>query len=350
MGREIDCIAITMWPCVLILAWAALSEATTGPRSAFVQRLEPIDFVGTDYYLTGGNGAGSGSPSMLEDLRRGHEGLMVKLNDVTRALKEDELKLNNVFYKLGRHDNDLEGVSDNVQKLSSSSKKIEAKLNKHAFNVDFLRRRIERLQREKKAENSMEAQLAAAREIIDRLEDRLTDALIRLGNVENTTRTLEKRSVVSHFPDLLGPPIAAAARPPTLTVYPATHTGECSGDWERIGLGCYWFGEEELTFPEAVASCVRRGGHLLTLNPPGTQHELLMARLADGTTYWTSATDAFNKDDWAFLMTAQPVLPSHWGVDQENTLGSHQRCAGVSNIGLLKQRCTHRQPYICHMF
>lgn len=71
----------------------------------------------------------------------------------------------------------------------------------------------------------MEAQLAAAREIIDRLEDRLTDALIRLGNVENTTRTLEKRSVVSHFPDLLGPPIAAAARPPTLTVYPATHTG-----------------------------------------------------------------------------------------------------------------------------
>lgn len=91
--------------------------------------------------------------------------------------------------------------------------------------MDFLRRRIERLQREKKAENSMEAQLAAAREIIDRLEDRLTDALIRLGNVENTTRTLEKRSVVSHFPDLLGPPIAAAARPPTLTVYPATHTG-----------------------------------------------------------------------------------------------------------------------------
>lgn len=58
--------------------------------------------------------------------------------------------------------------------------------------------------------------------------------------------------------------------------------GECSGDWERIGLGCYWFGEEELTFPEAVASCVRRGGHLLTLNPPGTQHELLMDRLADG--------------------------------------------------------------------
>lgn len=35
----------------------------------------------------GRNGAGSGSPSMLEDLRRGHEGLMVKLNDVTRALK-----------------------------------------------------------------------------------------------------------------------------------------------------------------------------------------------------------------------------------------------------------------------
>lgn len=52
--------------------------------------------------------------------------------------QEDELKLNNVFYKLGRHDNDLEGVSENVQKLSSSSKKIEAKLNKHAFNVSLV--------------------------------------------------------------------------------------------------------------------------------------------------------------------------------------------------------------------
>lgn len=91
--------------------------------------------------------------------------------------------------------------------------------------VDFLRRRIERLQREKKTENTLEAQLAAAREIINRLEDRLTGALVRLGNVENTTRTLEKRSVVSHFPDLLGPSVAAAARPPTLTVYPATHPG-----------------------------------------------------------------------------------------------------------------------------
>lgn len=86
----------------------------------------------------------------------------------------------------------------------------------------------------------MEAQLAAAREIIDRLEDRLTDALIRLGNVENTTRTLEKRSVVSHFPDLLGPPIAAAARPPTLTVYPATHTGNL-GLLETYSLESFFY-------------------------------------------------------------------------------------------------------------
>lgn len=58
-----------------------------------------------------------------------------KAVDNVTVFQEDELKLNNVFYKLGRHDNDLEGVNENMQKLSSSSKKIEAKLNKHAFNV-----------------------------------------------------------------------------------------------------------------------------------------------------------------------------------------------------------------------
>lgn len=52
----------------------------------------------------------------------------------------DELKLNNVFYKLGRHDTDLEGMDGNLRHLTESSRRIEAKLNKHAYSVSVLSR------------------------------------------------------------------------------------------------------------------------------------------------------------------------------------------------------------------
>ncbi|KAK7043830.1 hypothetical protein SK128_020043, partial [Halocaridina rubra] len=208
--------------CVLIC-----SVSATGPRSAFAQRLEPLDFADTEYFLTssdnrGRSGISGTGPAMMEDLRRGQEGLMVKLNDVTRSLKEDELKLNNIFYKLGRHDTDLEGVDNTLNHLSTSTKRIESKLNKHAFNVDFLRRRVEELRSSVEAEERVEVQIATARSLINRLEDRLTDALARLGTVENTTQTLEKRSV-PHFDDFHTSTLALHSRPPTLAVYPERH-------------------------------------------------------------------------------------------------------------------------------
>lgn len=51
------------------------------------------------------------------------------------CVQEDEVKLNNVFYKLGRHDTNIEGVDTSVHRLAEDSRRIEAKLNKHAFNV-----------------------------------------------------------------------------------------------------------------------------------------------------------------------------------------------------------------------
>lgn len=95
--------------------------------------------------------------------------------------------------------------------------------------VDFLRRQVERLQGYVEAEERVESEVSAVRSIVNRLDDRLTDALARLGMVENTTRTLEKRSAPHYYSsssnggldDLLLP----AVRPPTLTVYPLPRQG-----------------------------------------------------------------------------------------------------------------------------
>ncbi|XP_066940302.1 C-type lectin domain family 4 member F-like isoform X1 [Macrobrachium rosenbergii] len=345
-----------MWlwiPCLFGL-WVGL-VASSGPRSAFVERLEPRDFSSTaEYFVSTGSSALGGDlregPAMMEDLRRGQEGLMIKLNDVTRSIKEDELKLNNIFYKLGRHDTDLEGVDSLLDRLSTSTKRIEAKLNKHAFNVDFLRRRVEEMKENIEAEQRVEVQVAATRSLINRLEDRLTDALARLGTVENTTQTLQKRSVPQY-----GPTLALHSRPPTLTVYPDRHTGisdltgECRVDWEQVGDGCYWFGGEELTYTEAISYCIRHGGYLLTLAPPGSQLSLLLNRLRSDIVYWTSGTDAFNKGSWEFLMTATPVMPLHWAIEVNSTAHHNNHCAGLTPNGLIKRKCTHRLPYICHI-
>lgn len=94
--------------------------------------------------------------------------------------------------------------------------------------MDFLRRQVERLQGYVEAEERVESEVSAVRSIVNRLDDRLTDALARLGMVENTTRTLEKRSAPHYYgnnngglDDLLLP----AVRPPTLTVYPLPRQG-----------------------------------------------------------------------------------------------------------------------------
>lgn len=344
-------LSVVLWAArawLSMLLWAAVGGAT-GPRSNFLQRLDPVDYTATDYYISGGTGGST--PAVLEDLRRGQEGLNIKISDVTKALKEDELKLNNVFYKLGRHDTNLEEVGSDMERLSTETRRIEAKLNRHAFNVDFLRRRMEGLEQNSESGQTVEVQVAAVRAIVNRLDDRLTDALARLGLVENTTKTLEKRSA-PYYEDFHDPFImAAAVRPPTLTVYPSPKQESCRLDYEKVGLGCYWFGGDELTYPEAVAACVNHGGQLLTLPAPGTQLDLLIARLHQETVYWTSGTDTFSKGNWAFLMTAQPVMPLHWAQDEHasSSTQNNQHCASISSSGLSKRRCTHRLPYICHI-
>lgn len=87
---------------------------------------------------------------------------------------------------------------------------------------------MDRLQGYVEAEERVESEVSAVRSIVNRLDDRLTDALARLGMVENTTRTLEKRSAPHYYSssnggldDLLLP----AVRPPTLTVYPLPRQG-----------------------------------------------------------------------------------------------------------------------------
>ncbi|KAK8394226.1 hypothetical protein O3P69_006426 [Scylla paramamosain] len=287
------------WWCTLLLV--VVEVMGTGPPSDFVGRLTALDFTDGNYYMMGREGV----TASLDDLQRGQDGLIVKLNNVIRTLK-----------------------------------------------VDFLRRRVEELHRQWQGEAGIQVEVAAVRSITDRLDDRLTDALARLGLVENTTKTLEKRSAPGH----LGV-FQAAERPPTLTVYPHPSRDSCRLDFERVGSDCYWFGGEELTFTEATAACLGHGGSLLTLPSPGTQLTLLLARLKKDTLYWTGGTDAFRHGYWVYLMTAQPVMPLHWAggnesnprsVDSQPEPDSHH-CAGLTSQGLTARPCTQRHPYICHV-
>ncbi len=67
------------------------------------------------------------------------------------------------------------------------------------LQVDFLRRQMEVLQRQREGEAGVRVEVSTIRSLLDRLDDRLTDALARLGLVENTTKTLEKRSAPTGY-------------------------------------------------------------------------------------------------------------------------------------------------------
>ena len=43
--------------------------------------------------------------------------------------------MNNVFYQLGQHNNDLKSVSKSIHKITDSSRATESKLNRHSYNV-----------------------------------------------------------------------------------------------------------------------------------------------------------------------------------------------------------------------
>ncbi|CAL4063304.1 unnamed protein product, partial [Meganyctiphanes norvegica] len=322
------------WTWLLAFGVVIVGQRQTSSKLNQIDSI--LDFTSNDLYPINNDNASPGV--VMENLHRGHESLLIKLHELTKALKEDELKLNNVFYKLGRHDTDLEGVTDNVKQLGKTSRKIEAKLNKHAFNVEHLRRFVEGMKDSKNEETKNQLVIAQLQNTVSRLEERLAETLARLGAVENTTDKLYKRQAPNYNGPLDHRPgellYLQAAKPPTLTIISNRNEGLCDKAWEPVGHGCYWFGGEQLTFAEAVAACVKRNGHLLTLPPVGRDLDLVIDRLKQGGKYWTSATDAFSPDHWEFLLTAQPVLPTHWFVEPSQNPKAKQNCAAVSKDGL----------------
>ncbi|XP_076057836.1 uncharacterized protein LOC143035127 [Oratosquilla oratoria] len=304
------------------------------------------------------------SSVVIENLHRGHDSLIVKLREVHDSLKDDELKLNNVFYKLGLHDTELKGLSSSARHMTSSTRRIEAKLNKHAFNVDFLRRNFkaleDRVEQEGKASdeemNNLEVKTV-------RLEERLAEVLSRLSSLENSTESLkrEMRHGLGSQAKLVesGPLVYYASQASPKSIFPADQ-GVCASGWTRVGHLCYWIGREEVSYTEAVAQCTSKGGILLSLEHQQDTRDYddhfkalkdhLRKESEHGFMFFTSATDIFTPGKWSFLITGDSLPHKLWakGVSSHSSNDS-RHCGVISNFGFLDVQCSQKYPAICQV-
>jgi hypothetical protein len=73
------------------------------------------------------------------------------------------------------------------------------------------------------------------------------------------------------------------------TLPPSTTTEHCPPGWEEFETHCYWFsGNSTLSWPNADADCIQRGGHLASVHSKAEQ-EFIFSISARYT--WLGASD-----------------------------------------------------------
>lgn len=353
----------------VIQKWFAAARSATLCLSLWSCLLEPS--TGQSHYYTVNRGTGirsrlpdHGTGGMLDTLQRGHEGLMVQLDALNTAIKEDELKLNNVFYKLGRHDTDIQSTTSVQISLKDTARKLETKLNKQAYNVDFLRRHVSDLMRGVEKSSSIAASVTALQTTVSTLQQSLAEALYRTSQLENKTAVLQEagpRAVGARIDDKN---IYYASRSPKTTYYyldADAIEGVCdeSNGWVSTPEGgCWWMGDtsDVTTFAGAVAACGSRGAVLAQVpnskeDWPSLLNSKLDGNIENRAVYWTSGTSAFSPGNWVYLFSGAQIPTEHWtngSPSDAHTFGSNTRhCAAMTPSGLVAASCTMRYAYVC---
>jgi len=299
----------------------------------------------------------SGRNAMLE-IRSIHEGLLVQMESLNKAIKDDQLKLNNVFYKLGRHDTDLATTTSAQIRLRDASKNLESKLNKHAFNVDFLRRHMTELKRSVETSSSTSARVSSLQETVKDLQTTLAQALYRTEMLENKTGTLKEPK---QSPATEDKPKNSSSNDMfysgASTSYYYLNTASASRSvcpelegWSNVpGSGCWFLGVEKLPFLGAVAACVQKGGVLAMTGSRAKLPNVITDKLRDspGARYWTSGTDAFTPGQWYFLYSGAAVTSHDWAPGIYGLPTIDLNCAVLSKDGLEPQPCMLKYPYLC---
>ncbi|KAF2351720.1 C-type lectin fold [Trinorchestia longiramus] len=296
--------------------------------------------------------------SLLDSLQRGQEGLLAQLEQLSNAIKEDELKLNNVFYKLGRHDTDISSTTSQQVSLQNTARKLENKLNRQSFNMEFLRRHVTELKKGVDTGTTTTSTVGALQLTVDSLQKALVQALYRTEQLENKTRLLERNLHSSNaVADIDENNIYYASRSPKTTYYyldSEALEGVCdeSSGWVSVtNGGCWWVSTTTASFAQAVAGCAKQGGMLAQLPMDDRDWPVPVKRkftdLGTQTLHWTCGTSVFDGKTWEYLFSGSGIPSEHWTDGFAPTSSVSRHCAAMSPSGLMAVSCAMRNHFVC---
>ena len=95
----------------------------------------------------------------------------------------------------------------------------------------------------------------------------------------------------------------------------------CPAGWEREGDRCYFFSEEEKTWFEAEEACIKRGGHLASVNNEQV-HTYLQGQEFRG---WVGGTDlnTLSSGQWTWTDCSGWDFNSGWAPHQPRHVEEH---------------------------
>ncbi|XP_018013352.1 uncharacterized protein LOC108670393 [Hyalella azteca] len=301
-----------------------------------------------------------GTDSLLDSLQRGHEGLLAQLEELSKAIKEDELKLNNVFYKLGRHDTDILSTTSQQMSLQNTARKLENKLNKQSFNMDFLRRHVSELKSGVDTSTATATTVNALKLSVDSLQKSLALALFRTEQLENKTKLMERElrtGTQVYGADVDEKNIYYASRSPKTTYYYLDSDaleGVCdeSGGWVSVASGgCWLVVSDAVSFLEAVAGCAKKGAVLAQLPLDDRDWPAQVKRKftepSSNSMHWTSGTSVFSPDAWVYLFSGSAIPGEHWTDGFAPTNSASRHCAVMATTGLMAVSCSMKNAYVC---
>ncbi|XP_075033477.1 C-type mannose receptor 2 [Mixophyes fleayi] len=124
----------------------------------------------------------------------------------------------------------------------------------------------------------------------------------------------------------------------------------CQKGWSWHSPSCYWLGDEQVTYSEAIASCSTRSSRLVTVQNRFEQafiNSLLYS--SDGNYYWTALQD-MNRTGVFHWYNGDEVTYSHWNRDEPGyDKGGCVVLATGRSLGLweVKDCYSFRAKYIC---
>ncbi|RXG58149.1 hypothetical protein Avbf_07900 [Armadillidium vulgare] len=187
-------------------------------------------------------------------------------------------------------------------------------------------------------------QIMSLQKTVDHLEDRLSETLYRLSNIENaSTNKSVSRSAepgVAQYEFI--------AQPSALLNYPLRDEGACLEGWQLMEGFCFLIETKKKTFKEAISSCASKKAQLVSLTE-AKKNLFIRKILNSDIKYWTSGTDIFSPTQWSFLLSGDPIPKEMWANPFKGYMNSriNHHCALIAKNGLEAINCGHKFSYIC---